>query len=97
MKKYLQIEKDLLLGPLKEGSAIRLNNIWVKTNKYNVKPGSCHELNRLIAVMNEHESMYIELSGHTGNEGQFAYNQSLSEHRAREVITICCRISRQNA
>lgn len=82
---YEEIERDLLLGPLREGSTIRLNNIFFETSKYDLKPESYHELDRLIAVMNEHQSMKIELAGHTDNEGQLAYNQSLSELRAKEV------------
>ncbi len=84
---YTEIEKGLLLGPLVKGSTIRLNNIFFETNKYNLKPESFHELNRLITLMNEHPDMKIELAGHTDDEGQQSYNQSLSELRAKEVYS----------
>ena len=82
---YQEIERDLYLGPVKKGSTIRLNNIFFETAKYNLKPESNHELNRLILLMNNYPGMKIELAGHTDNEGQESYNQNLSELRAKEV------------
>ncbi len=82
---YLEINKDLLLGPLIKGSTMRLNNIFFETGKYDLKPASYYELNRLIDLMTKHVNMTIELAGHTDNEGRLDYNLALSEQRAKEV------------
>ena len=80
-----EIERDLFLGPIRGGSTIRLNNIFFETARFNLKPESHHELDRLINLMNDYPGMRIEISGHTDNEGAESYNQDLSEKRAREV------------
>ncbi|MCO4815294.1 MAG: OmpA family protein, partial [Flavobacteriales bacterium] len=50
------------------------------------RPASTAELNRLIKLMNDVPTLKIELGGHTDSQGATAYNQSLSERRAKAVV-----------
>ncbi|MGB3618753.1 MAG: OmpA family protein, partial [Catalinimonas sp.] len=43
------------------------------------------ELNRAIDFLKKNESMTAEIAGHTDNIGSDAYNQGLSQQRARAV------------
>ncbi|MCZ2336662.1 MAG: OmpA family protein [Chitinophagales bacterium] len=47
---------------------------------------STTELERLVALMKENPTLKIELSAHTDSRGNDAYNQKLSEDRAKSVV-----------
>jgi outer membrane protein OmpA-like peptidoglycan-associated protein len=79
------ILKEVPLQPLKVGETMILKNIFFDTDKYDLKPESMTELVRLTDLLNKNPGLSIELSGHTDNVGTDAYNQKLSENRARAV------------
>ncbi len=79
------IQKDIYLLPLEIGQSIRLNNIFFERGKYNIRPESIHELNRLVKLMKENPEIKIEIAGHTNNLGPAEANRILSENRANEV------------
>jgi len=45
------------------------------------------ELDRLVVLLNENPGIRIEISGHTDNIGKDADNKTLSESRAKSVVT----------
>jgi outer membrane protein OmpA-like peptidoglycan-associated protein len=67
------------------GSTMVLKNIFFETNKYDLKPESHTELDKLIDLMTNNPSLKIEISGHTDDQGTAQYNQTLSEQRAKAV------------
>jgi outer membrane protein OmpA-like peptidoglycan-associated protein/tetratricopeptide (TPR) repeat protein len=77
--------KDIPLQPIKVGETVILKNIFFETAKYDLKPESQIELNKLIDLLDKNPKMKIELSGHTDNVGGKDYNQALSENRAKTV------------
>jgi outer membrane protein OmpA-like peptidoglycan-associated protein len=77
--------KDVHLSPIKVGERVVLKNIFFETAKYDLKPESQVELNRLVDLLNKNPKMKIEISGHTDNVGTADYNQALSENRAKAV------------
>lgn len=79
------IQKDIYLIPLEIGQNIRLNNIYFERGKYNIKPESIPELNRLVKLLKDNPEIKIEISGHTNNLGPAEANRILSENRANEV------------
>jgi outer membrane protein OmpA-like peptidoglycan-associated protein len=83
---YQEINKDILLKKIAVGSKIILKNIFFDFDKATLRPESTAELERLIALLNEVSTLRIELSGHTDNKGAAAYNQKLSEDRAKTVV-----------
>ncbi len=77
--------QDIPLQPIEVGKKIVLKNIFFETAKYNLKPESKIELEKLIEFMNRNPSLIIEVSGHTDSEGSEEANQLLSESRAQAV------------
>lgn len=81
-KPYL---KDVLLKPIREGETIVLKNIFFETDSVRLLPESESELMSLFTLLMRNPGMKIEIIGHTDNTGAVAYNQTLSENRARSV------------
>lgn len=85
LSNYKEIEKNLYLVPIEIGEVVRLNNVFFDFNKYDLKPESYPELDRVVVFLNEYPTLEIELSGHTDKIGTNEYNQKLSENRANAV------------
>ena len=79
------IEQNINLEPVMAGTVTVLKNIFFDTDSYALKEKSITELQRVIRFLQENPSVRIEISGHTDNTGQPAYNQKLSESRALSV------------
>jgi len=79
------IHKDLYLVPIEVGQVFRLNNVFFDFDKYDLRPASFAELNRLLDFLNEHPTIEIEMSAHTDSRGSDDYNFILSDNRARSV------------
>jgi outer membrane protein OmpA-like peptidoglycan-associated protein len=77
---------DLLSKPVSAGDVIVLKNIFFDLNKSALLPRSSQTLQDLIALMQQYPSMYIEIRGHTDNQGNSNYNQELSIDRAQSVV-----------
>jgi len=77
--------KDVYLQPIETGSVVILKNIFFDFDKFDLKPESLVELNRLFDLLKKNAAMKIEIGGHTDNKGTADYNQKLSESRAQSV------------
>ncbi len=79
--------KDIPLEPLITGAKVVMKNVFFETDRYDLVETSKIELNKLIELMSENPSIKIEIGGHTDNVGKHEYNITLSENRAKAVIT----------
>lgn len=86
LENYAELQMDLYLSPIKEGQAVRLNNVFFEFNQAVLKDESQAELDRLHNVLLNNKSIRIEINGHTDNVGDKAYNKTLSEKRAAAVV-----------
>lgn len=77
--------RNIPLQPFEKNAKLVLNNIFFDVNKYELKPESRVELNKLVALLKENPGMKIRINGHTDNTGNKADNQKLSENRARVI------------
>src|SRR6185437_11191052 len=75
----------VFLQPIEIGNKVILNNIFFDTNKFDLKPESVAELQKLVEFLNVNPTVHIEISGHTDNVGNDQLNQTLSENRAKAV------------
>jgi len=76
---------SVILEPIAVGSKVILKNIFFDTNRFDLKPESMAELQKLIDFMRLNPTIKIEISGHTDDVGNDAVNQTLSENRAKSV------------
>lgn len=87
-------EADLLLNPaiclVKDvppvDEAIVMDNVYYDFDKATLKQESFASLDKLVSLLNAHPEITIELSAHTDNIGNEAYNLRLSEARARSCV-----------
>ena len=77
---------DIYLEPVRSGRSVVLNNLFFDTNKYELKPESRTELNRLIEFLRQYRDVQIEVSGYTDNVGSPESNIQLSQRRAQSVV-----------
>ncbi|WP_072052913.1 OmpA family protein [Hymenobacter terrenus] len=77
---------DIYLEPVRSGRSVVLNNLFFDTNKYELKPQSRTELNRLIEFLQQYRDVQIEVSGYTDNVGTPEANIQLSQRRAQSVV-----------
>lgn len=78
---------DVPLQPIDTGLTVQLKNIFFDTDKFDLKPESKVELQKLIAFLTANPTLKIELGGHTDNTGNKKLNETLSHNRAKAVYT----------
>jgi len=76
--------KDISLQPTDVGTVVTLKNVFFDFDKTELKPESFVELDRLVSYL-QHNSVRIEIGGHTDDQGSEDYNDRLSENRAKAV------------
>lgn len=72
----------------RSGDQIILNmpgNVTFATNSADINASFYDVLNSVAIVLNEYKKTTVDVIGHTDNVGSAAYNQTLSERRARSV------------
>lgn len=62
-----------------------LKNIQFEFNSHALLPESYFDLDRVVAYLAEHPEVSVELSGHTDDIGEEAYNLTLSNDRAKSA------------
>ncbi|HQF27528.1 MAG TPA: OmpA family protein, partial [Bacteroidia bacterium] len=82
---YKEVKRDVKLQSVKKGSEITLNNLFFDSGSTGLKETSVNELNRLLRLMQTYPQLKVEIAGHCDNVGGAAFNQDLSEKRARAV------------
>ena len=75
----------VFLEPIEIGNKVILKNIFFDTNRFDLKPDSKPELEKLLDFLTVNPALRIEISGHTDNVGNDQANQTLSENRAKAV------------
>ncbi|MFM7233969.1 MAG: OmpA family protein, partial [Flavobacteriales bacterium] len=73
------------------GASIVLNNVFFETAKWELKPESMVELDRLVTLLKANPEKKIEIGGHTDNVGSDDTNLTLSNNRAQSVVDYLIR------
>ncbi|MFC0181410.1 Outer membrane protein OmpA [Pseudarcicella hirudinis] len=77
---------DIQLEPIQKNAHEVLNNIFFDSGKWDIKPESVSELDKLIKLLKANSSISVEISGHTDDVGKEADNLALSKKRAQSVV-----------
>ncbi len=77
---------DVTLEKIKPGVNVVLNNIFFATDSYALLTESEAELFRVVEFLSANPRVSIEISGHTDDRGEKAYNKALSQKRAGAVV-----------
>ncbi len=85
VKNFREIDRPIQLKGFEIGANSILRNLFFDFNKADLRPESEVELNKLFLILQQNQSMVIEIGGHTDNIGNPAFNQQLSESRAKKV------------
>lgn len=78
-------QMDVPLESIDTGSVVELKNVFFETSKFDLKPESKVELDKLVSFLTFNQTLRIQLSGHTDNVGDKKMNQLLSQNRAKAV------------
>lgn len=77
--------KDLFLVPIEKEATVTLNNVFFDFDKATLKKESYPELNRVVELLENRESIEIKIIGHADATGPESYNLNLSKRRAEAV------------
>ena len=81
------MRKDVVLQPVLDLKILaNLNKIYFDFNKSNIRPDAAMELDKVVKLMTvTYPDMIIKLEAHTDPIGSHAYNDNLSERRAKST------------
>ncbi len=83
----MSIQKTIQLRPItKQDERIALENIYYDLDKYNLRAKGKRELDKVVAYMDSHPAIRIELSSHTDCRNSSGYNETLSQNRAQSCV-----------
>lgn len=73
------------MQPIDSGVEFVLENVFFDVDKWDLKPESIAELNKLKDFLNNNGTLKVELGGHTDSDGDDKHNMTLSNNRAKAV------------
>ena len=82
----VEIVKDVYLDPIVKDKPIVLQNVNFDFDSDVIRKSSYPELNSLAELISDNPDYLLSIEGHTCSMGPDAYNQNLSERRARSVV-----------
>ena len=72
---------------LKTNCHVAIYGVLFDFNKSTLQPASDPVLQQILDLLKKNPTQKIEVQGHTDNVGGDAYNQTLSEARAKAIVT----------
>jgi outer membrane protein OmpA-like peptidoglycan-associated protein len=76
---------ELQAKPTERGMVLTLGDVLFDTDEASLKPGAMLAMDRLARFLETHADTRLVIEGHTDSTGPDAYNQELSQRRARAV------------
>jgi outer membrane protein OmpA-like peptidoglycan-associated protein len=80
-----ELRKDIQLVKIREGQLMKLENLNFEQGDFKILEESYEELELLVNLLRQNESMVIQLEGHTDYRGNRKLNFTLSENRVNAV------------
>jgi outer membrane protein OmpA-like peptidoglycan-associated protein/tetratricopeptide (TPR) repeat protein len=79
-------QKNIPLQPIEINASVVLKNIFFDFSRFDIRPESGVELDKVVQLLLDNPTLKIQISGHTDNIGNAAENLKLSENRAKAVV-----------
>lgn len=83
---YQEVEKDILLLPIKVGQIIPMNNLFFDSNQATLQEASTSELQRVFNFLKKNPKLIIEIGGHTNGWCSHVFANDLSWKRSQAVV-----------
>ncbi len=80
---------EIPLQPIDTGIFIELKNVFFDVDKFDLKPESKAECQKLVNFLKANPKLRVEIGGHTDSDGNKKANQLLSQNRAKAVFDFC--------
>ncbi len=74
------------LEPVEIEKTFELKNIYYEYNKWNITEKAAIELDKVVLLLKDNPALVVELGSHTDSRGKTAYNQELSNKRAKSAV-----------
>ncbi|MFN8326237.1 MAG: OmpA family protein [Flavobacteriaceae bacterium] len=86
----LNFELEKTVAPVKPGDDLadvfKINLIYFDLDKWNIRPDAAIDLAKVLDVLQQHPTMKIDIRSHTDSRQTHAYNQKLSDRRAKSTM-----------
>ncbi|MCB0795537.1 MAG: OmpA family protein [Flavobacteriales bacterium] len=83
--------EDFQLERIVVDKPIIVENIYYDYDRWDLRPSSCSELDKLVRLFNDNPNLSFELSSHTDSRASELYNLVLSEARAKSAVDYLIR------
>jgi len=80
------LNKDIYLEEIVINKGIRIENIYYDFDDAEIRPDAAKELDKLVKIMKDNPTIWIEIGAHTDSRGNDKYNLKLSQKRAEAVV-----------
>jgi len=68
---------------MERGKSYVINNVYFDYKMWDIRPDAAVELDKIVKILNDNPSLTIELAAHTDCRASAAYNENLSDKRAK--------------
>ena len=79
-------DMNFVLQKIEKDKEYEIRDIYYDLDKYELRPASVEELNKLVAVLNNNPDICIQINSHTDERASDTYNIILSNNRAKSVV-----------
>jgi peptidoglycan-associated lipoprotein len=79
-------DKAFFLEEIELNKEIRLENIYYDFDQSSIRPDAAIELDKLIQILQDNPTLWIELGSYTDSRGNESYNKKLSQRRADVAV-----------
>lgn len=86
LRRSTTLQYDLYLEEVEIDKAIRLENIYYDFDKWDIRMDATAALDKLVKIMQDNETIWVELGSHTDSRGNDPYNMILSQKRAESAV-----------
>lgn len=79
-------DMNFVLEKIEKNKEYEIRDIYYDLDKYELRPASVVELEKLVAILNNNPDICIQINSHTDERASDDYNKILSNNRAKAVV-----------